>query len=260
MPHLLNVWPSASRRLRDAQGVLLLFDYDGTLTPIVDHPSLALLPAATRELLFNLSRRDKFVVGVISGRSLKDVAAMVDIDGLIYAGNHGLEISGPGLDFVHPEAARLEGTLTEVYSRLHCSLAHLPGVLVEHKGLTLSIHYRLAPEAAAAEVETAVAAADGAPVASGRVNVTHGKKVVEVRPAVAWHKGKAISKLQAAYPQASLPVFFGDDLTDEDGFAVVQDANGIAVFVGPARTPTCALYRVDSPQEVADTLWLVEQL
>jgi trehalose-phosphatase len=240
--------------------VLLLLDYDGTLTPIVDRPSLALLPAETRELLVSLSRRDKFMVGVVSGRSLNDITAMVDIDGLIYAGNHGLEISGPGLDFVHPAAARLEGALNQVYSRLQGGLAHLPGVLVEHKGLTLSVHYRLAPEPAAAEVETAVAAAAGALVSSGRANVTRGKKVVEVRPAVGWHKGKAISKLQAAYPQASLPVFFGDDLTDEDGFSVVQDADGMAVFVGPARTPTCALYRVDSPQEVADTLRLLEQI
>jgi trehalose-phosphatase len=83
---------------------------------------------------------------------------------------------------------------------------------------------------------------------------------VEVRPAVPWHKGKAISKLQSAYPQATLPVFFGDDLTDEDGFAAVQDVAGMAVFVGPARTPTCALYRVDSPQEVTETLRLIEQL
>ena len=260
MPHLLNVWPRASQCLRDAQGVLLLLDYDGTLTPIVDRPNLALLPPETRDLLLGLSRREKFLVGVISGRSLKDVTAMVDIDGLIYAGNHGLEIRGPGMDFTHPDAALLEGTLNRVYSRLQCSLAHLPGVLVEHKGLTLSIHYRLASEPAAAEGEAAVAAAAGPFVESGRVNVTRGKKVMEVRPAVAWHKGKAISKLLAAYPQASLPVFVGDDLTDEDGFEAVRDAGGLAVFVGPARTPTRALYRLDSPQEVAETLRLMEQL
>jgi trehalose 6-phosphate phosphatase len=260
MPHLLNVWPSASQRLRDAQGVLLLFDYDGTLTPIADRPSLALLPPETGDLLLHLNRQEKFLVGIISGRSLNDLTAMVDIDGLIYAGNHGLEIRGPGLDYANPEAFRLAGGLGEVYSRLQCGLAHLPGVLVEHKGLTLTVHYRMALEAAAAEVEAAVAAATGPLVKPGRFKITRGKKVVEVRPAVPWHKGKAISKLQSAYPQATLPVFFGDDLTDEDGFEVVQDAGGLAVFVGPARAPTCALHRVDSPREVVEILRLMEQL
>jgi trehalose-phosphatase len=240
--------------------VLLLLDYDGTLTPIADRPDLAVLPPETRDLLRDLSRHERFVLGIISGRSLADITAMVNIDGLIYAGNHGLEISGPGMDYVHPEASQLGGDLSEVYSQLRCSLAHLPGVLVEHKGLTLTVHYRMAPEPAAAEVEAAVAAIAGPSVESGRFNITRGKEVVEVRPAVPWHKGKAISKLQAAYPQATLPVFFGDDLTDEDGFAVVQDAGGLAVFVGPARTPTCALHRLDSPQEVAETLRLMEQL
>tara|TARA_B100000315_G_scaffold20479_1_gene18110 strand:+ start:1234 stop:2016 length:783 start_codon:yes stop_codon:yes gene_type:complete len=260
MPHLLNVWPSASQYLRDAHRVLLLFDYDGTLTPIVDRPSLALLPSETKDLLLRLSRQEKFFVGVISGRSLKDVTAMVGIDGLIYAGNHGLEIRGPGMDFIHPEASRLEGSVSQVYSHLQRGLAHLPGVSVENKGLSLSVHYRLAPDGAAPEVEAAVAAAAGPLEESGQVKVTRGKKVVEVRPAVPWHKGKAISKLQATYSQASLPVFFGDDITDEDGFAAVQDSGGLAVFVGPERTPTRALYRVDSPREVAETLRLMEQL
>jgi trehalose 6-phosphate phosphatase len=76
---------------------------------------------------------------------------------------------------------------------------------------------------------------------------------------VPWDKGKAIARLRETFPQATLTMFFGDDLTDEDGFNVVQEAGGIAVFVGPARQPTRALYRVDSPQEVAQTLLLMYQ-
>ena len=102
MPHLLYVWPRVSQLLRQAGRVLLLFDYDGTLTPIVDHPDLAVLAPGTKALLAGLSRDGRFILGIISGRSLDDVRARVGVSGLVYAGNHGLEIQGPGLDFTHP--------------------------------------------------------------------------------------------------------------------------------------------------------------
>ena len=259
MPHFLNVWPTVSRRLRDARGVLLMLDYDGTLAPIVDRPELALLPAEARASLVHLSRREKYVVGIVSARSLEDVKARVGIDDLVYAGNHGLEISGPGLDFVHPEATRLRGTVDQAYRQLQQGLTHLAGVIIEHKGLTLTVHYRLTPEDVVGEVEEAVNAAAGPFVESGTIIISGGKKAFEVRPGLAWDKGKAVGKLQTAFPQASLPVFFGDDLPDEEGFTAVQEAGGMGVFVGPARQPTAALYRVDSPQEVAEALGLMVQ-
>ena len=77
---------------------------------------------------------------------------------------------------------------------------------------------------------------------------------------MAWDKGKAIEKLMEIYLDADLTVFFGDDLTDEAGFGVVQDAGGLGVFVGEARQPTRALYRVDSPAEVRETLRLLYKL
>jgi trehalose-phosphatase len=94
-------------------------------------------------------------------------------------------------------------------------------------------------------------------VESGSVRITTGKKVLEVRPNVEWDKGKAIAKLQETFTAAGLTVFFGDDRTDEDGFRVVQDSGGIAVFVGPARQPTVALHRVDAAEDVAQVLELL---
>ena len=260
MPHLLYVWPSVSHRLRDASLVLLLFDYDGTLTPIVPQPDSATLPTETRELLLDLSRREKYILGVISGRSLGDVSARVGIEGLIYAGNHGLEIRGPGLDFLHQEAARVEAVQGRAYERLRDRLAGLPGVIIEHKGLTLSVHYRLTPDEAVGQVKAVFTATVSPFLEAGDLEIAQGKKVLEVRPNVSWDKGKAIAKLQDTFPQASLSVFFGDDLTDEDGFDVVQQSEGLAVFVGPALQPTKALYRLDSPEEVTHTLRLLAQL
>ena len=260
MPHLLNVWPSVSVMIRDASRVLLVSDFDGTLAPIVDRPDQAALPPETKETLRQLGRRDKYLLGIVSGRSLDDVSSRIGIPGLIYAGNHGLEIKGPGMDFVHPGAGAFRQTLQDVDLHLRQGLDEMPGVIIEQKGLTLSVHYRLTPDGLVGEVRTRFAGAMAPFLKPGKLKITKGKKVLEVRPNLDWDKGKAIIKLQEAYPDTSLTVFFGDDLTDEDGFSVVQDKGGLAVFVGPAREPTRALHRLDSPEEVAQTLKLMLEL
>ena len=260
MPHLLNVWAKASRLLSEANQVLLALDYDGTLSPIVDRPELAVLPAQTKDSLIHLNRNEKYLVGVISTRALEDVQSRVGIEGLIYAGNRGLEISGGGIDFVHPEALRLKESVNQASSQLEKGLEHFNGVIVEHKGLSLTVHYRLAPDGSLEAVKEAVDAVVSPFVKSGALRLSTGKMAIEILPGVSWGKGDAIRKIRAALPQSSLPLYFGDDLVDEDGFTAVQAAGGFGVFVGPARVATAALYRVDSPQEVAETLRLMTQI
>ena len=260
MPHLLQVWPSVLKRLKEAEQVLLLLDYDGTLTPIAAQPDLAVLGQKPSDTLLSLSQRDKFIVGIISGRSLSDISAMAGLPDLVYAGNHGLEISGPGLNFVHPEAGAFGKTLGLLVLDLQRDLFSLPGVLVEDKGLTISVHYRLTPDELVGEVESRFKAVVSPYLKPGGWKATAGKQVLEMRPDIPWDKGKAIAYLQEAYPSASLTFYFGDDLTDEDGFEVVQSIGGIAVFVGQARQPTRAIHRLDSPQEVVETLQLIDQI
>lgn len=260
MPQLLNVWPSVSERIRRAKRILLLFDYDGTLTPLVERPELAHLADGTRDKLAALVRREQFLLGVISGRSRADVAQRVGVPGMVYAGNHGLEIKGPGIDFIHPQAEAFRVSLDRIYLALQEALADCVGVIAEHKGLSLSIHYRLTPEEGVKEVERRFLEVVNPHQESGEIRITRGKKVLEVRPNVPWDKGQAILELGRVYPEASLVFYFGDDLTDEDGFAAVQDQGGVAVFVGPAREPTRALHRLDSPQEVDLVLELIGQL
>ena len=257
MPHLLNVWPKASRLISEANLVLLTIDYDGTLSPIVDRPELALLPAQTKESLAILNRQEKYFVGIISARGLEDVRDRVGIDGLVYAGNRGLEISGGGMEFVHPEALRLRDPVNQAFNRLRQSLEHFDGVTVEHKGLSLTVHYRLAPDGSVGKMKEALDAEVSPFVESGSLRLSAGKMAIEVLPNVAWGKGDAIREIRAALAQPCLPVYFGDDLVDEEGFAAVQTAGGFGVFVGPARAATAALYRLDSPQEVAEALRLI---
>ena len=260
MPHLLHIWSNVSQRLLRAPQVLLLFDYDGTLTPLMPDPEEANLPPRVRDCFATLVSGGKYIAGVISGRSLEDVAAKVGVPGMIYAGNHGLEIQGPGLDFVHQEAMEQSGTQVQITGELQRELSKVPGVIVEPKGLSLSVHYRSTPAEQVKAVEESFDRVVAPYVESGLVRITYGKKVLEVRPNLAWDKGKAIAMLQETYPQASLTCFFGDDRTDEDGFEVVQESGGIAVLVGPARQPTIALHRVDSPEEVAQVLGLLAQV
>ena len=94
----------------------------------------------------------------------------------------------------------------------------------------------------------------------GDMKITLGKKVVEVRPNIDWGKGEAIRKIYQDCGDEPVTMFFGDDRDDEDGFAVVQDSNGIAVYIGPPRQNTKALHQLESPKEVAQVLELLEDL
>ena len=257
MAHLLNIWPSVSARLRRSGRVLLLFDYDGTLTPIAARPEDALLPNGARRRLEALAAHPRYVVGIVSGRSLDDLAALAGIPGLIHAGNHGMEIRGPGLEFTHPGAVSARYALDRAQEGLDEALAHIPGVLVEHKGLTLTVHYRATPEPLAAGVDPVVDDVTAPYVRRGELRLTRGKMVVEVRPAIPWDKGKAIEKIREECGDRPFPVYFGDDRTDEDGFRVVQEMSGLAVFVGQSREGTVALHQLDSPAEVAETMRLL---
>jgi trehalose-phosphatase len=266
LEHLLSVWSEVVKQLRGARHVLLLTDYDGTLTPIVDRPEMANLAEDTRRSIRSLARQRRFTLGVISGRALGDLKDKVGISGIIYAGNHGLEIEGPGISFVNPVAEELKPILGIMHYVLSRALGTIRGVFVENKGLSLSIHYRLVEERRAREVERIVKQVVGGAEAAGQARITSGKKVYEVRPAVIWDKGKAVKLLvkrcgKGGRNSGLLPIYVGDDLTDEDGFRVIENyVNGISVFVGEEGQPTTARYFLKSPVEVATFLdMLLEQ-
>lgn len=259
MEHLFTAWPKIAGKLSKAEHILLLSDYDGTLTPIVERPEMADLPYAARLLLQELMARRNFTVGIISGRALSDLKARVGLKGVFYAGNHGLEIEGPALSFVHPVAEEFRAVGRVLHLVLKNSLSRIKGAFVEDKGLTLSVHYRLVDGASVPEVARAFETVVGVPRLLGRVRVTEGKKVFEIRPAVDWDKGKAVFEVLASYRRAhpkirSLVIFLGDDLTDEDGFKAVVKLGGVAIFVGEAPERTAAGYHLRSPGEVQEFL------
>ncbi len=122
---------------------MLLSDYDGTLTPIASRPDEAILSPVVREKLNALAQKPTFSVGIISGRPLSEVKTLLGIEGIYYAGNHGLEIEGPSLNFINPVAKAAQTTIEDLTRHSSAKLGGIEGIIVENKGLSLSIHYRL---------------------------------------------------------------------------------------------------------------------
>ena len=260
MPHLLNVWPSVSSKLLAADRVLLVCDYDGTLTPIVARPETAILTEKTRCLLSILANMDRFVVGVISGRSLPDLESVVAVPGLVYAGNDGLEISGLGVDFVHCGASDFSDSLSEIARKLQQELSDVPEIVIDNKRLILTVHFRNTPDHYSAQVDEMLIATVKPYVESGQMKITRGTNVAEIMPNISWGKGRAIEQIRRGCGDNPIPIFFGDDQMDEDGFVAVQNVGGVAVYIGGTRQNTTALHQLESPTEVEQALTLLTQL
>jgi trehalose-phosphatase len=221
----------------------LCLDFDGTLTPITENPEDARLSPPARKLLTALSARDDVLMALISGRALSDIRERASIAGLVYAGNHGLEISGRGLEFVEPFAAKKSRLLAPLCARLAESLQTISGASVEYKGLTASVHYRCAAPEEAGEIERIVRAALKPMVSLFRIKV--GRMVWEIVPRTSWHKGAAVCWIRSRLAEReTVSVIVGDDASDESAFQ--QGPEDITVHVGEARD-TSAKY------DVADT-------
>ena len=238
--------PVIESRIIGAEALLIQLDFDGTLAPIVPTPDEARMPEATRELLAELAAQPGITVVILSGRSLADVREKTKVPNVVYGGNHGMEIwHEDGLAFteIAAEAARLD--LQRVTAALANALRHIEGAQVEDKGLTSSIHYPPDDDARRDEIIEAV---EGAVAKEGgRLRLTRGSLVVEIRPAVEWNKGTAALWIQKQLGGAALSMYIGDDTTDEDAFAALSD--GITIRVG-CGTITSAKYCIPFVEEV----------
>lgn len=256
IPNALELVAEWRRERERAGRILVALDFDGTLAPIVPDPAAAALPPETRAALERLARRDDTVVAIISGRALPDIKSKVGIPGLYYAGNHGLEIEGPGVDVVNPEAADVIPRIAACSAALAPILAEIPGSILEDKELSLSVHYRQVADPAA--VERIRRFIEELCSADPSLRFFEGKMVFELRPAVDWDKGSATRYLlETLTPEDDVvipAIFIGDDRTDEDAFRALR-GRGDGVIVDPAPPPdTAATSFVASPADVATLL------
>ncbi|MCD6230645.1 MAG: trehalose-phosphatase [Dehalococcoidia bacterium] len=249
-------------KITGAGHILLLSDYDGTLTPIVEKPELASLSHKMISCLYSLSNNPNITLGIISGRKLTDIRKKVNLSNIIYSGNHGLEIQGAGIQFVCPTANHSKQLLHSLYQQLDKRLTTINGARTEDKELSLTLHYRLVPKEELPTLEQTFRQITEPYLTSGKVIVTSSKKAYEIRPVVDWNKGKAITFIaQNLWPEKKpLIIFLGDDVTDNDGFNTTNDNKGISIYVGKNPSDTIAQYFLRSTDEVYRFLSLLHSI
>ena len=252
-------------RLREGQPAIFL-DFDGTLASITDNPSDTFIPPETRESVEHLST--VCPVAVVSGRDLDDVRHLVGVEGIHYAGSHGFDVvEADGQR--HRKASEFKPDLGRAADELDRALEDIPGAFLERKAFALAVHYRMLEDPAReSDVERAV---DRAVADEPRLRKTGGKKIFEVRPDVEWDKGRAVAMLaglieaeeldrrevdvEDGRPPRVVPLYIGDDLTDEDAFEAIAD-HGVGVVVRGEDDDrrTAASYVLEDPRLVREFL------
>jgi trehalose 6-phosphate phosphatase len=242
-------------RLAGKRPVVFL-DYDGTLTPIVEDPKQAILSEGMKRAVKRLA--GILPTAIVSGRDLDDVRALVGLDELFYAGSHGFAMAGPGGWREDVERGKeFLPDLDRAESALNAALSGIRGASVERKSFSLAVHFRRVKEAEAPDVEGAVGE-----VMAGFERLRHsaGKKVFDVKPRADWHKGRALMALlekRGLDEPDVVPIYLGDDTTDEDAFRTIS-RNGIGLVLrdDPDR-PTAAHYALEDTADVQRYLeWL----
>ena len=237
--------------------LLLFLDYDGTLAAIAATPQEAFLPPETRETLDALSRDSTCRVVIVTGRALADVRKRIGLKKVTYIGNHGFEIHGPDTHFQNNCFPRVRDVFRKLFSEFDKKFRDLPGVILEDKGMTLSVHYRQVEEKRQPLFERRFHAIVSPFVEQNEIKVYKGKKVYEVRPPVEWDKGKVVLWMLKEYQtmmgnKKTVTVYIGDDETDEDAFRALSE-KAITVRVGHS-TSSKAQYYLEDTHQVAEFL------
>ncbi|KAB8038518.1 trehalose-phosphatase [Janthinobacterium aquaticum] len=227
----------------------IFLDFDGTLVDLAATPDGVRLQPGVREALSRLAAHHDGALAIVSGRPVDQIDAMLAPLVLPVAGVHGVERRGfDGQLHVAPTP-----DISPVLARAQSLAVLHPGLLVEHKRGAVALHYRLAPELEQLCVREMTAAVQACP----GVLLLHGKMVLEAKPAAS-DKGGAIAAFMREAPFAGrVPVFAGDDTTDEAGFATVQQAGGTGVKVGAGAS--VAERRLDSPDALRAVLLATPQ-
>jgi alpha,alpha-trehalase len=257
LDRLPSVWDSEARVRARIEGkqLAVFLDYDGTLTPIVEDPTKADLGQDMRAAVAALAR--EVTVGIVSGRDLEDLRSRVGLDCVFLAGSHGFDIAGPkgwretlqkGTEFL----ADLDGAEKALRERVEA----IEGAAVERKKFSIAVHYRRVRQEEVGRVEEAV---DRVLDEQRRLHKGRGKKVLRLQPAIDWDKGHAVDWLLERLEldrQGVLPIYLGDDVTDEDAFRSLA-GRGITVAVRDGERRTAADLALADPDDVRRFLeWL----
>jgi len=273
-PNALVVWPSLYAKLqgKKTRQLAIFLDYDGTLTPIVDTPSKAVLASSMRKVIEALSF--KYATAIVTGRKIETICKFVNLNSLYYAGSHGFDIRGVRNAKIKQVAANYRPFLQSCYQDLCERMKAFQGTLVEDNDFSISVHYRKADPDHVPAIEKIV---DEQLVKYPKLVKKYGKKVFEVRPQIDWDKGKAVKWLLNSMFQNEkkkkkkkrkeknkeiIPIYLGDDVSDEDAFRELQSYDhSVSIHVkGTTDLPTAATYVLNDTSEVETFLFKLTQL
>lgn len=247
-------WSHVLAALARAPALFCFLDYDGTLAPIAPRPEAARPLPGTADLLGRLATLPNVQVAVVSGRRAEEISSLVPASGIYYVGLHGAEILWPdGRRSLAEGIEHLARWLEQARRHLDHELSQLEGVWIEDKRYALACHVRLATETARVAAASAVRkvhdrlCAEGAPL-----ELLEGHCVYELRMRGV-HKGTAALRLLATFRADALPMYAGDDATDEDAFRVLP-SNAVTIRVSACDVPTAARYRVETPETLSQLL------
>ncbi|XP_010261265.1 PREDICTED: probable trehalose-phosphate phosphatase J [Nelumbo nucifera] len=257
-PSALNMFEQIMSASKGKQIVMFL-DYDGTLSPIVDDPDRAFMSRAMRAAVKAVARY--FPTAIVSGRCRDKVYSFVRLAELYYAGSHGMDIKGPAKGpryskgnepVLFQPASEFLPMIDEVYKALVEKIKSIPGAKVEHNRFCVSVHFRCVDEKKWGSLAEQVRAVLKE---YPKLRLSQGRKVLEIRPTIKWDKGRALEFLLESLGYANcsnvLPVYIGDDRTDEDAFKVLRDKGlGFGILVSKIPKDTNASYSLQEPSEV----------
>ncbi|MCL6219495.1 trehalose-phosphatase [Zunongwangia pacifica] len=229
---------------------LIFLDFDGTLAPIVENHEDAGMDEETKKIVNELS--NNYAIAVVSGRGLSDVRDKVGLADIYYAGSHGFEIAGPNnFEKDNEEAEKMLPVFDEIEQKLQQELNDIEGVRFERKKFTLAIHYRQVTQEKISAFHNII---ENTIANYPKLHKGDGKKVVEIKPNIDWHKGKAVNFLRKELSDQENPfsIYLGDDTTDEDAFREME--NGIGILVGEHGNDSYADYRLESITQVKQFL------
>jgi trehalose 6-phosphate phosphatase len=243
---------------RSGQPLILLFDYDGTLVPIIQHPALAKLPQQTRTLLHRLAEQPGVTVGILSGRRIDDLKDMVAVPGICYSGVSGMELELDGVQIAHPHATEGREIMAGLAGPLRELAAAYAGACVEDKRFGLTLHYRMvAPN----RIEELRARAKQLLQSLGeQIRALEVAMAIEITPALGGTKGSAVRAMAEHAGCGAVPLYAGDEANDRDAFEAALALGGFAIGIGP-RAPAIACFRLPDPGALVNLLFgLLEAL
>ena len=254
-PPLVKEKWSDLRELISGSRIVLFLDFDGTLTSVHDRPELAQLSRSMRSRLFRLA--SSVTVAIVSGRDRHDVAEKVGLENLTYAGCHGFDIEDPNLPpvpkFAHYVTA---GEVKGFGEAIRDAVGSVSGTIVKVKTWAVAVHYR---EVAPGNIDHLESSIMKLVDSCSKFRARKGKKVIEVTPDVDWDKGRAVAWLLNIFEERdgpALPIYIGDDITDEDAFRTLSGL-GITILVSGRDKETEASFRAKDPEEVG---WFLDRV